>query len=148
VAAALRPCEEGALSGGGSDYRARPLKSLQVVPTLEDLINDPTQIAGVAPAVAGELLTRCDLELSRLNRVRDGLLIRLALGAEHREVDHRPDVFDDIEEAARLIGRTPSFIYRNHRTLPFVIQEGRGRRLRFSRAAIARFFEQHRGEAA
>jgi hypothetical protein len=121
---------------------------LQVVPTLEDLISDPARVADISPNVAGDLLTRCDLELLRLSRLRDSLLIHLAVRANHRQLDTRADVFDDIDEAARLIGRTPSFIYRNHRMLPFVIQEGRGRRLRFSRAAIERFLGQHRGEAA
>lgn len=131
---------------GERDAVTPPGRSLHAVPTLADLVDNAEKIAGVTPALASHLLTQCELELSHLMRVRDGLLIRLAVGANDPRHAPRDDVFDDLNEAAHLIGRTAPFIYRNHRTLPFVIQEGRGRRLRFSRAGIARFLEQHRGE--
>ncbi len=112
------------------------------VPTLDEILADPALAATLPPAAAADLLGPCEAELARRQRVRDLLLIRAAVGGNG--IQATPDLFDDIDEAARLIGRTAHFIYRNHRSLPFVVQEGRGRRLRFSRSEIDRFLEAAR----
>lgn len=107
-------------------------------PSLEEIAENPGRARALSPKVAADLLSPCESLLLRYQRVRDELLIRASATAGASE---KPDLFDDIEEAARLIGRTPHFIYRNHRSLPFVIQEGKRRRLRFSRKRIERFLE-------
>jgi len=88
------------------------------------------------PTVAAALLRECSAKLASYAALRDVLLIRSVAGNSGDTI--KADVFDDIAEAAELIGHSPSWLYRNKGTLPFVLQEGRGCRLRFSRSAWRR----------
>lgn len=123
------------------------MSALRPVPSVADVVADPARASELPPGVAADLLGAVEAELARYQRVRDLLLIRVAMGGANGNGGGHPapDIFDDIEEAARLIGRTPHFIYRKHRSLPFVVQEGRGRRLRFSRERIERFLRSNCG---
>ena len=50
-----------------------------------------------------------------------------------------------VEEAARLLGRSRDWLYRYARRLPFVVQEGKGAKLRFSTDGIARYIRERQG---
>lgn len=115
------------------------MADLRPIPTLDRVAEHPEDAARLPRDAVLALHARAVRALAAL----EGPLLAAANGA-HPEPP-RPDLFDDIGEAARLIGRTPHFIYRHHRSLPFVVQEGRGRRLRFSRLRIERFLDEQRG---
>lgn len=52
-----------------------------------------------------------------------------------------PDSLVDIEEAAKLLKISKSWIYKNSATLPFIVRPN-GRSLRFSTRGIAKFLQQ------
>lgn len=140
----------GSLPSGGSSSSVGAVagvSEVRAVPSLDELAAHPERAGDLPAAVASDLLRSCEAQLARYQGLRDLLLIRIAVGANGAGRSLQPDLFDDIAEAARLIGRTPHFIYRNHRALPFAIQEGKGRRLRFSRSAIERFLRERQGAA-
>jgi len=53
------------------------------------------------------------------------------------------DATVDVKDAARLLGMSPSWLYRNAKRLPFARRVG-GRAVRFSTAGIRRYLTQRR----
>ncbi len=119
------------------------MADLHVLPTVDELIRDPARAADLPPDVAAALLPRVSARVANLTALRDVLLLRSVIGNGGGPTLKADDIFDDIEEAAGLIGRRPSWIYKHKGGLPFVIQEGSGCRLRFSRAGIERYVREH-----
>ena len=67
-------------------------------------------------------------------------LIRQEVQSTLRCVESDPDEWLDIETAAKIMGVTAEWIYRNRKTLPFASKIGR-RLLRFSRNGFKKWME-------
>ena len=116
--------------------------TLTALPSLDELAAQPERAAELPVEAAAALKRECEVLIVQYQGLRDALFLRAFAcnGASQRAA-----LFDDIDEASRLVGRAADWIYRHHRELPFVIQEGRGRRLRFSRSAITRYLKERAG---
>ena len=112
--------------------RTRPVS----VPDLDDLARDPALVAELTPAVARHLLCL-------LAALQTPLLARaMAPDAASRPGDDGPPV--GVAEAARLLGISPTTLYRAARRPPYaamLLQSGT-RKLLFSRQAIAQYIER------
>ena len=110
--------------------------TIQAVPTIDELKADPRRAAGVPARVAAELLADLEGDLLRITRLRDVLIIRVALGDRTPRRENGAEDLVDVDEAARRLGRSKGWLYKHHASLPFVVQEGSGRKLRFSASGI------------
>jgi predicted DNA-binding transcriptional regulator AlpA len=111
------------------EAKSHTMNSLTRIPTLDQLVHDPAQIAGL-PADAVQSLW---LEASQLERQ---LFLRLlAVSASNHTAEE--DRLLDVEEAAAILSKTVDWLYRHARTLPFVVREGR--LVRFSNAGIQKY---------
>jgi hypothetical protein len=113
------------------------MSDLREVPTLDRVAEDPGAAAGLPRDVLLGLQNRAICALAALG----GQLIAALNGSGERPVDRLVGV----EEAARLLGRSTDWLYRHGRKLPFVVQEGKGAKLRFSTEGIARYIRERAG---
>jgi hypothetical protein len=120
--------------------------NLYGLPSLDELRADPARVAELPARVASDLLAEVEGELVRAQRLRDSPLLRAAIGdGPRRRSSGDGDEILEIEEAAHRLGRSPRWLYANHRGLPFVLQDGKRCRLRFSATGIDRYIRERRG---
>jgi predicted DNA-binding transcriptional regulator AlpA len=98
-----------------------PVEDVPVV--LTEVASEQTRLAAVQTALAARLATRTTSPVSAKHRVCDDLL--------------------KVEEAARRLGMSPTWVYKNAARLPFTHRIGR-RTVRFSAAGIDRYLTKHR----
>jgi predicted DNA-binding transcriptional regulator AlpA len=103
------------------------------------LLADPSRALEIPAEDVPTLLGRVAAEQARLAAVQTALVARMA--------EHTPERGDDADalltviEAARLIGMSPRWLYKNAHRLPFTRRVG-PRALRFSRRGIARYLDK------
>ena len=111
--------------------------SLNVIPKLVDLVDDPSKVSDVrredVAALRGKLAELDTLLLGRLLQSGNGQ-------AEHPADGDR---LLDTREAAAKLGSSEDYLYRHSRNLPFTVHMGR--KLRFSEAGIQRYIRQRMG---
>lgn len=96
--------------------------------TLASVAEDPSRAAGLRPAQARALLAEC--------ATLQGALLAAALAPE--PLADLPDVLLPVEEAAKIIGASKDWCYRNKAKLPHVRQGGS---LRFPKRALERYIQ-------
>ena len=114
------------------------MSDLRSLAALDELARDPAKAADLPVEVVETMLARC--------HTLEGTLFARLLAA--RTNGHAPATdtqLVDAEDAARMLGRTTDWIYRNARSLPFAVQQKRGAALRFSREGIERYIREREG---
>ena len=81
--------------------------------------------------------------IGTLEAAKARLWARLARVDHQHDDDRGVDATVDVREAARLLGMSPTWVYRHARRLPFSRRVG-GRALRFSVAGIRRYLASRR----
>ena len=104
------------------------------VPTLAEIISDPAKVAALPKEAIPELRG----ELARLDTI---LLATLLARGDGQSTAPQGDRLLDVEAAARKLGTTPDWLYRNASRLPFAIRVGK-KQLRFSETGIDRYIHQ------
>lgn len=99
------------------------------MPTLDDLVADPTRATGLQRGAIQALLHRCV-------GVQTVLLGALAASEPSRD-DSQPDRLLDVTAAATRLGTSRDWLYHHARQLPFTVRQGR--LLRFSSHGIDRY---------
>jgi excisionase family DNA binding protein len=107
--------------------------------SLDDLVEDPNRANTLPPEVASALLLRCAVAQSALI----GRLLAAPTGSPNGIKDAHDDHLLDVEEAARRLGTSQDYLYRNAKKLPFTVRIGS--RLRFSARGIDRFIRARQG---
>lgn len=118
------------------------MSSARSIPTLDEILANPRLIAEIPAQAASDLRTECDGALVRHQRVRDELLLRTVVAALPVPVNGSVSDVVDLDEAAKLLGRSRGWLYHHAHRLPFTLQERRGCRLRFSRSGIERYLRE------
>lgn len=84
---------------------------LSPVPTLDDLAAHPELATELSARTAAGLLDACEARLIRLQRVRDVLLVRTALGnVVTAAAGRHTNELVDVEQAAEAVGVAPSWL--------------------------------------
>jgi len=111
--------------------------SLEAIPTLTDLVEDPTRISAVpveaVPGLRGKLAELDSHLLTRLLSSQRG----------NSAAQSQGDRLLNVEEAARKLGKSKDFMYRHAGDYDFVVREGRS--VRFSDAGIEKYIRQRMG---
>jgi excisionase family DNA binding protein len=99
-------------------------------PGLDDLAADPSRAADLAPEVARALILRAA-----------AVVAALATSPSAGPPAPVPeDRLLSVDEAARLLGVSPDWLYRRAHRLPFTVRMGRV--VRFSATGLARYIQQ------
>ena len=106
------------------------------VPTLTDLLSDPTRISAVPKDAIAELRG----QIAKI----DTLLLSRLFNGEQPEPVRDGDRLLTALEAAQKLGATEGWLYRHASTLPFAVRVGK-KHLRFSEAGIGRYIRQRTG---
>lgn len=110
---------------------------LGTVPTLAEILNDPAKAA----TLPKEVIARFRGELARLDTI---LLIALFSSDDGRSPTSEGDHLLDVKAAAKKLGTSADWLYRNASKLPFAIHVGK-KQLRFSETGIDRYIAQRAG---
>jgi hypothetical protein len=86
---------------------------LEVTPSFDSLLSDPSLAANLEPADIAAVLTQ-------LAGLQSALAARLLENGRHQEPAVAPDKMLTLEQAAALIHQTPEWIRRHAKRLPFV----------------------------
>jgi hypothetical protein len=109
------------------------------VPTLDEVVADPTRASSLPAGSLQALLCRCVM-------AQTVLLGALVAGSAPRtDAPVEPDALLDVKEAAKRMASTKDWLYRHSRRLPFTVRNGR--QLRFSAAGIARYIRERQGSS-
>ena len=114
---------------------------LIVIPTLDEIQRDPARAVTLTADVARQLHGQCVVALAALLPALVG-----ASEATKRSTPTSDGQLLDVDEAARRLGKSPSWLYRNARDLPFTVRVGRS--LRFSPEKLARYVADRVGAGA
>jgi len=111
--------------------------SLTPLPTLDQLASDPGKATALPLDVAEKLL-------AQVHVIEGALLARLlAARSQGNGEALAGDRLLNVEEAARKLGMSEDWCYRQAKRLPFVVRNGR--QLRFSERGIERYIRQRQG---
>lgn len=113
------------------------ITKLVTMPSLAEIIKDPAKAADLPEEAIPELRG----ELARLDTI---LLVTLLSRGDSQSAAPQGDRLLDVEAAARKLGTTPDWLYRNASRLPFAIRVGK-KQLRFSETGIDRYIHQKAG---
>ena len=108
-----------------------------VVPSLDEIADDPSKAGFLAPQVARALTLRCAVVLSVLAATP------AAIGSDEGDVPAPEERLLDVGEAADRLSVSKDYLYRHGRNLPFRVRVGR--RLRFSATGLARYIRTRQG---
>jgi hypothetical protein len=121
----------------GSGVTAR---TLAAIPTLDEIAARPESVRDLPRHALVDLALRCATAQSAIAAALAVDVVALPAGRE-------PDQLLTAREAARLLSRTPDWLYRHADELPFTIRET-GHRPRFSARGIQRYISRHAGGQA
>ncbi len=108
-------------------------------PTVAELLDDPRRVAEVPPEAIPTLLC----QLSALQSTLAARIINTPF--DHRQGNGPDgDTLLDVREAAKRLGTSSDYLYRNSKRLPFTVRLG-PRQLRFSARGIERYIRQRQG---
>jgi len=111
------------------------------VPSLDAIAADPAKVTTLPPAAAIALYSRAVVVLAALGPA-------LSMSAGPRREAPAPAEADllDVEQAARRLGKSTSWLYRNARALPFTVRVGVS--LRFDPRRLAQYVAERAGAGA
>lgn len=109
-----------------------------VVPTLDQLLQDPARARDLSPDAARDLLAR----LAGLYPLLLAQALNLPTG-ENGGAPVEGDRLLTVEEAARKLSMSEDWCYRQAKRLPFAVRIGR--QLRFSERGVERYIRQRQG---
>jgi excisionase family DNA binding protein len=104
--------------------------------TLDELVRDPARTRDLPPEVARDLL-------ARLAPLLTLLLAQAFQGANGAPEGSAEDRLLTVAEAARKLGMSKDWCYRQAKRLPFAVRIGR--QLRFSERGVERYIRQRQG---
>src|SRR5262249_43154584 len=112
------------------------------LPTVSDLIADPIRTTEVPPECIAAILAEVSQQEAHLVLARSILAARLATAMDVAQLHRDADDLLDAHQAARRLGMSIGWLYKNARKFPFTRRIGR-RTLRFSAAGIADYQADH-----
>jgi predicted DNA-binding transcriptional regulator AlpA len=110
--------------------------SVTLVPSLGDLVRDPSKAAQLPPEVARQLTLQCLTVLA-------ALAMAPASANGHESAAPEDDRLLTVEETAARLGVSKHWLYRRWKKLPFAVSIDS--RPRFSAAGVDRFIRQRIG---
>lgn len=110
--------------------------------TPKSLATASNPFAEVAAVIHEAPLDQCPALMGQLEALKASLWLRMSSGMATRQ-STQPDRLLTAEEVAERLNVKLGFIYRNARTYPFTIRQGRY--VRFSEVGLERYLRQRQG---
>ena len=85
---------------------------------------------------------QCPLFMGQLEQLKASLWLRMTIGTG-KALQSQPDRLLTADEVATRLNVTKGFVYRNARSYPFVIRQGRY--VRFSNNGLEQYIRKHQG---
>lgn len=102
---------------------------------------DPLDVLSVVVQEAP--LAQCPRLLGELERFKASLWLKMAIGTG-KGVEAQPDRLLTVKEVANRLNVTKGFVYRNARSYPFMVRQGRY--VRFSNNGLELYIRRHQGQ--
>ena len=106
-------------------------------------MNNPDPWAALSVAVQQASVGHCPEMLGELERLKASLWLRMTIGTG-KPTPSEPDTLLTAEEVAERLHVTKGYVYRNARSYPFMIRQGRY--VRFSSHGLEQYLKRRQGQ--
>lgn len=106
-------------------------------------MNNPDPLAAMSVAVQQAQIAECPELLGELERFKASLWLRMTIGSQGA-ASPQPDRLLTATEVAERLNVTTAYIYRNARSYPFMVRQGRY--VRFSNNGLELYLRRRQGQ--